>query len=640
MNPHAWLRNGAVAVAVAFSAAALAASYTVTDLGTLGNGSYATGINAGGQVVGNWTASADIFTHGFLYSAGVMMDLGTLPGGGTFAKAVNDKGEVVGSSGRFGLNDPHAFVYSGGTMFDLGSLWGVRSGASGINVKGQVVGVYLDAYSKDLISHAFLYSNGTTTDMGLSSNASSGASGINASGQVIVNAHETGNQGPSHALLYSAGTLTDLGSLGLGTTVGNAINASGQVVGSSGLRAFLYSGGTMTDLGTLAGDSSVGQYSGQGINASGEVVGSALFPAGFLNFSTKVWVYSGGTMRELNSLIIPGSGWKITDATAINDAGQIAATGCGPPGCHALLLSPITNCGFPFGDVIKSPSTPGPTDVIGYRVVMPDHLAAAFTSQTRFFSKATIGAMDQIGTNVAVDVVIGTDATTLPDYEKTGSYTDDFVGHLGPLPAGAYNVRPTVYVDQAGALVSICPASPASTLLDVFAQAGPTKTAPAVEYHWGARDHYFVTQDAVEIQALDNNVFPGWLRTGQSFLAYLPHQSDNRGRPVTRYYGLPSAGLDSHFYSASTAENAAMGRPPFVAAWALEGKNVFEIATPQTLTGECPPGTVTVYRLWNNRPDSNHRYTTDLSIKQQMIARGYVPEGYGPAAVIMCAVNP
>jgi probable HAF family extracellular repeat protein len=76
MNPYAWFRNGAIATAVAFSVTAFAATYTVTDLGTLGNGSGATGINASGQVVGNWTASGDIFTHGFLYSAGVMMDLG------------------------------------------------------------------------------------------------------------------------------------------------------------------------------------------------------------------------------------------------------------------------------------------------------------------------------------------------------------------------------------------------------------------------------------------------------------------------------------------------------------------------------------------------------------------------------------
>ena len=40
---------------------------------------------------------------------------------------------------------------------------------------------------------------------------------------------------------------------------------------------------------------------------------------------------------------------------------------------------------------------------------------------------------------------------------------------------------------------------------------------------------------------------------------------------------------------------------------------------------------------WNQRADSNHRCTTDAAIKAQMIARGYVAEGYGPDAVAMCA---
>jgi hypothetical protein len=48
-------------------------------------------------------------------------------------------------------------------------------------------------------------------------------------------------------------------------------------------------------------------------------------------------------MRDLESLLEPGSEWSIDGAAAINDAGQIAAFGCGPPGCHALLLSPSQN---------------------------------------------------------------------------------------------------------------------------------------------------------------------------------------------------------------------------------------------------------------------------------------------------------
>jgi hypothetical protein len=44
-----------------------------------------------------------------------------------------------------------------------------------------------------------------------------------------------------------------------------------------------------------------------------------------------------------------------------------------------------------------------------------------------------------------------------------------------------------------------------------------------------------------------------------------------------------------------------------------------------------------VYRLWNARFDSNHRYTTDGGERDRLLSRGYVGEGYGPDAVAMCA---
>jgi len=75
--------------------------------------------------------------------------------------------------------------------------------------------------------------------------------------------------------------------------------------------------------------------------------------------------------------------------------------------------------------------------------------------------------------------------------------------------------------------------------------------------------------------------------------------------------------------------------PTFVA----EAPDVFHVALPDTTTGACPGGTTPVYRLWNARADSNHRYTTDPAVKAQMVARGYVAEGYGPDATIMCAAS-
>jgi hypothetical protein len=63
-----------------------------------------------------------------------------------------------------------------------------------------------------------------------------------------------------------------------------------------------------------------------------------------------------------------------------------------------------------------------------------------------------------------------------------------------------------------------------------------------------------------------------------------------------------SAGLDSHFYTAFRQD------VPQSNAWQLESLDVFEIATPFSLTADCPAGTIPVYRLWNNRTDNDHRY--------------------------------
>jgi hypothetical protein len=63
------------------------------------------------------------------------------------------------------------------------------------------------------------------------------------------------------------------------------------------------------------------------------------------------------------------------------------------------------------------------------------------------------------------------------------------------------------------------------------------------------------------------------------------------------------------------------------------------VTFPNTTSGACPSGTAPVYRLWNGRADSNHRYTTDLAIRSQMISRGYIPEGYGALGVAMCATT-
>jgi len=54
------------------------------------------------------------------------------------------------------------------------------------------------------------------------------------------------------------------------------------------------------------------------------------------------------------------------------------------------------------------------------------------------------------------------------------------------------------------------------------------------------------------------------------------------------------------------------------------------------IPGACPFGTQAFYRLYNNWPDVNHRYTTSLAIRDAMVQKGWIPEGYGPNAVAFC----
>ena len=152
-----------------------------------------------------------------------------------------------------------------------------------------------------------------------------------------------------------------------------------------------------------------------------------------------------------------------------------------------------------------------------------------------------------------------------------------------------------------------------------------------VEFYHPGLDHYFISALDGEIAALDGGAFTGWARTGHGFGAYSAPRAG--ASPVCRFYLPPPQ--NSHFYSASLAECAAVARqfPTFVA----ESPNVFNVALPDMATGACPAATKPVYRLYNNRFDTNHRYTTDPAIKSQMVARGYIAEGYGADAVAMCS---
>ncbi len=163
----------------------------------------------------------------------------------------------------------------------------------------------------------------------------------------------------------------------------------------------------------------------------------------------------------------------------------------------------------------------------------------------------------------------------------------------------------------------------------------------AIEFYNASLDHYFVTAFADEISKLDSGATVGWQRTGQSFKVLEAGDTTPGASSVCRFYGVPAAGLDSHFYSASAVECDAV-KLKFPTAWLLESTDVFQVYLPNLTTGVCPSNTVAVYRSWNKRADSNHRYTTSAAVQAAMIAKGYAAEGYGAAGheVAMCAPMP
>ena len=169
-------------------------------------------------------------------------------------------------------------------------------------------------------------------------------------------------------------------------------------------------------------------------------------------------------------------------------------------------------------------------------------------------------------------------------------------------------------------------------------------TVPAIEFHNAGLDHYFLSMDSQEVADLDLGVQGGWKRTGQSFPVYgslTAARSAAAGvadSPVCRFYIPPQHG-DSHFFSVNPVECAIArsSTDPNFSGYVEETAGAFFVGVANTFTGACPEATVPVYRLWNKRVDSNHRYTTDPAIKAQMIAKGYVSEGSGPDGVAMCA---
>ena len=256
------------------------------DLGQLGSQtfhSFATALNQQGQVVGGSPSEAGGFgaarDRAFFHDGTQLVDLGALVSGGrSFAFDVNDAGDVVGLSETgdtfLGQRVSHAVLWTAGEVVDLGTLGGTYSCAHALNASGAIVGTSL---TDDGPLHAFLWS-GAMSDLGTLGGAASEAWDVNDAGQIVGWAHDAA--GRRRPFLFATGVMRDLGTPS-GMQVGEAfaVNAHGQAVGTAwspdrGPRAVLWSAGQAVDLNECIGPfASWKLQAARAINASGWIVG-------------------------------------------------------------------------------------------------------------------------------------------------------------------------------------------------------------------------------------------------------------------------------------------------------------------------------------------------------------------------------
>ncbi len=290
------------------------------------------GMNGLGQVVGRSDVGSDVI--GTLWAPGTpARDLGGLPANirWTMAYDINSAGTVVGNAAA-GSTESHAFRWTAaGGMQDLSiAAQAHNSSAYGINNSGQIVGwaaapvgmvAALWQADGSFTSLAHLTRNEGTALM-------SSAYAISDNGWVV--GHSYFDSGDAQAFRWSlGGGMTALAKFNntsddYAKDVNNAGWAAGEAwYGNSSDDVHAVMWNPQGELIDIHGSDWLFSAAA-GINGSGTIVGRGWRSAD--GAGAFVWSPETG-MQNLDSLVVNGGTFRVREATAINEAGQIAGWG-------------------------------------------------------------------------------------------------------------------------------------------------------------------------------------------------------------------------------------------------------------------------------------------------------------------------